>query len=190
MLVALLALGLPTAGLASSIDFATGTFLRGSVSNFVLSHFTVGVFGSMAEIQLRTSLLTSDCPFGSSAGTCKFAFGLVDVFDAAGTFLFEDTVQNGTVTKTDSATITASFAPFFMAPSGGLVKFVVDFMPSHEVLNSGTAQVIAIPEPGTLGLLGTGLISLAGLVRSKLKRHEAQYSTPDGQPRDPVAPRS
>jgi len=35
--------------------------------------------------------------------------------------------------------------------------------------NGGTGGFEVIPEPGTLGLLGTGLIGLAGMVRRKLK---------------------
>jgi|HubBroStandDraft_1064217.scaffolds.fasta_scaffold50317_2 hypothetical protein len=36
-------------------------------------------------------------------------------------------------------------------------------------LGSGDTVITTVPEPGTLGLLGTGLVGLAGLVRKKLK---------------------
>jgi hypothetical protein len=36
-------------------------------------------------------------------------------------------------------------------------------------LGSGDTVITTVPEPGTLGLLGTGLVGLAGIVRKKLK---------------------
>jgi hypothetical protein len=35
-------------------------------------------------------------------------------------------------------------------------------------INNGNLSVLVTPEPGTLSLMGTGLIGLAGLVRRKL----------------------
>lgn len=46
-------------------------------------------------------------------------------------------------------------------PCGGFVRSVVELGPSGNRLVGGSAVVFATPEPGTLGLLGTGVIALA-----------------------------
>jgi PEP-CTERM motif-containing protein len=56
---------------------------------------------------------------------------------------------------------------------GGTVQFTFDVPKGQPFsksvrLNQGITTV-TVPEPGTLGLLGTGLLGLAGLVRRKLK---------------------
>jgi hypothetical protein len=57
--------------------------------------------------------------------------------------------------------------------TGGIVQFSFDAPKGQPFsksvrLNQGITTV-TVPEPGTLGLLGTGLLGLAGLVRRKIK---------------------
>jgi hypothetical protein len=49
---------------------------------------------------------------------------------------------------------------------------IVDFKPSRSVIRQSSAMA-TIPEPGTLCLLGTGLLGLAGLMRRRLKAKQA-----------------
>ena len=178
MLFAFLALALPTAALASSIDFTTGTFRNGTISRnttggFTPGNFRVDVVGATNIIRLSTAVLSPGC--SGSVGTCTFTSGTVTVENLSSTTLFTDSLVNGIITKTsNSAIITASLAPNSMGigPAGGIVRFVVQFSsagpPFSTDLTGATARVAAIPEPGTLGLLGTGLIGLAGAARRKL----------------------
>jgi len=44
------------------------------------------------------------------------------------------------------------------------------FFNGSSTISSGNTNISTIPEPGSLTLLGTGLVGLTGLLRSKLKR--------------------
>jgi hypothetical protein len=70
--------------------------------------------------------------------------------DISGT-LFNGTVVHGSITI-------GTFIPIKGGFSGSIIGNLV-----------GTGVLTTVPEPGTLGLMGTGLLGLAGLVRRRLK---------------------
>ena len=179
MLLTLLAVALPTAGLANSIDFLTGTFVDGSISRTrsggfgsIGSSFMIEVSGSVATISLTGATLTRGCNVAGN-GSCLLVGGTVEVSNPAGTTLFMDSVLAGRITKTaTSAIIVAELSPNQggLGPSGGDVRFDIRF-PEGDVtaLSGGNGGLAEVPEPGTLALFGIGVIGLAGMVRRKLK---------------------
>ena len=81
------------------------------------------------------------------------------------------TLANGTHNYTLTGTLTETTASLYPI-AGVTVQLTVNtgkgFFKGCSPISSGDTNVV-VPEPGSLSLLGTGLIALAGTIRRKLK---------------------
>jgi hypothetical protein len=95
------------------------------------------------------------------AGCFTFTGGTISVWDNSKNLLFQTSFSgtlNVILTK-------VGYTYMLVANQGGLLS--VGFQVAASGAVSG--NTIVTPEPGTLGLLGTGLVGLAGLVRRKMR---------------------
>ena len=171
ILLALLALALPTASLAGTIDYAgfgmsstgtasiTGTPTVGG--SFTITLGMLSVNGGNFTSGPGTSVVTAPT-LGTSCGAGCFNItgGTVSVW-SSGVNLFHSTFTSGTVTVQGGIMNVQGFLV-----GGSSVATVINMGKGGIV---GSSDTIVTPEPGTLGLLGTGLVGLAGLVRRKLR---------------------
>lgn len=172
VLLALLALAIPSLALADSItDFEgfgtsaagtatiTGTVTSGQSLNITTALTGVNGVATSGTISWNTGALTgSGSSFTYSGGSLAIMSGATTLF--SGTF---SSSTPGTVTVTPVSILISGV----LANGGGTETITI--MKSGAFSVSADIGVVTTPEPGTLGLIGTGLIGLAGLARRKLR---------------------
>jgi hypothetical protein len=190
ILLAVLALALPTAVFASSnVDYTnSGGTLSGSSSGLSLSGSTLIAINSGSGLVTGSNLGSVSFQTGSlqsgslQTGGFFAAGGSFTITDSSNGILFSGTfsgpvtwtmvtLSNGTHNYTLSGALSGTTASGGSAV-GATVQLTINtgksFFNGCTRISSGDTNVV-VPEPGSLSLLGTGLIALGGAIRRKLK---------------------
>ena len=171
VLLALLALALPTAALANSVDYV-GQALQGGTAASVVANVASGgsvsvtfyslsvnggAFGA-GTVAISANLNSTSC----GTGCFDISGGTVQIWSGSHALLYSGSFSTGTVQQVGGSITIAG-----LTTGGNTVAGVFNL---SSLGWHGSSDTFVTPEPGTLGLLGTGLVGLAGLVRRRMRR--------------------
>lgn len=188
VLLALLALALPLAAWADSIDATNrGGTITGGSSGLSLSGSVLTSYGAASGTNLGSVTFTTGAFISGNAqmgGT--LAAGGTFVITGNGTngvpngVIFSGTFSSSSPIKWTLTTLANGTHSYTLDGAiqdasgrvGATTQITVNvgkgFFNGSAGLSSGDTN-LSVPEPGTLGLLGTGLVGIAGLMRRKLR---------------------
>jgi len=178
VLLALLALALPIAAAADTFDYANAGTVSGGTAILSGSATNGGSLSLTSALTAVVDTTTNANVCGNGGAACN---GWVSVTTGSlsscssglcftgGTLSITD---NGKTVFSGTFSGTVTVANGFVIVNGtvggvaGSTQIVFKLGSSAGTISGDT---IVTPEPGTLGLLGTGLLGLAGIVRRKLR---------------------
>jgi hypothetical protein len=197
--LALIALALPMAAFANSggVDFTnSGGALTGSSSGMSLSGSVLIAVNGLNGLGLVTGNDLGSVSFSTGMWTSG-SLQMGGTFMAGGTFIINGNGTNGVpntvifngtfagpvtwglvtlANGTHNYTLTGSISGTWIGGSwvnGATVQLTINtgkgFFNGSTSIASGDTNIDAVPEPGSLTLVGAGLVGLAGILRRKLK---------------------
>lgn len=151
---------------SNSFSFSTSNGTGGSDLLVIAAFLNTNPTGTLNGIQFTSlssfpesgaiNAITSSLQgLGLCTTTCNLTFGYVDLHTAL--------AQNGSIMVTASGVPVGTVFYGMLLDANGKIAYIT---PNSEAGILGNTQVV--PEPGTLTMLGTGLVGLAGVIRRRI----------------------